>query len=355
MTATDTAHLRTLLTALPKVDLHRHLEGSIRLETLVAVARQYGLELPAYDVEGLRSYVQVMPGSPMNATNFLSKFTVLRRFFYSPDVIKRIAREAVEDAAADNIKYMELRCTPKALSKLMDFSFDQVVSWVCEAVGEAARFADIRVRVIISMNRHESLLDAERAVRAAINHLEHGVVAVDLAGQEAGFPAEPFYPLFAQAKKAGLGITVHAGEWDGPENIRDAIEFMGAQRIGHGVRVIEDSRIAQLARETGLTFEVCPTSNVQSGSVHGMEQHPLRDMIHLGLKSTINTDDPSVSNIKLSDELVCSIEQLGLTLDEVKRCILNGAQCAFLPEEERVALVAYFTNALMPIGQARPQ
>ena len=121
------------------------------------------------------------------------------------------------------------------------------------------------------------------------------------------------------------------------------------------MRVIESSKIAQLAREAGLTFEVCPTSNVQSGSVHAIEQHPLPDMIHLGLKSTINTDDPSVSNIKLSDELVCSVEQLGLTLDEVKGCILNGAQCAFLPEDERSALVAYFTNALLPIGQAGPK
>src|SRR5258708_35707311 len=128
-----------------------------------------------------------MPGAPTNTAYFMSKFAVLRRFFYSPDVIKRIAREAVEDAAADNVKYMELRCTPKGLSKLMDFSFDQVVSWVCEAVAEAARFADIRGRGIISMNRHESLSDGDRAVRAALDHRAHGVVAVDPARHESGY------------------------------------------------------------------------------------------------------------------------------------------------------------------------
>lgn len=346
MTATAQASLRQQIVALPKVELHRHLEGAVRLNTLIEIAREYKIELPTYDPDGLRNYVQITADSPMDSTHFLSKFELLRRFYYSPEVIQRVAHEAVEDAAADNIKYMELRFTPKALSKLMSFPFDQVVEWVCQAVNAAQRTCNIKVRLIVSMNRHESVKEGERALQAALAHRDAGVVALDLAGQEAGYAAAPFFPVFKQAQQAGLGITVHAGEWAGPGNIRDAIVHMGAKRIGHGVRVVEDSTVTQLARERGTVFEVCPTSNIQSGAVSNKQHHPLRDMADLGLKTTINTDDPSVSNITLSDEFLFANQELGLTLDEIKKAILNGAKSAFLPDEERAALVSYFSDAL---------
>jgi adenosine deaminase len=346
LTATIPNDLRQLLIDLPKIDLHRHLEGSIRLSTLVEVAQQYNIDLPARDTEGLRKYVQITADSPTDSAHFLSKFTVIRRFFCAPEVIQRIAREAVEDAAADNVKYMEMRFTPKALTKLMNFSFADVVRWVSAGVKEAEATRDIQVRLIVSMNRHENVAEGERALRVAVDHRDKGVVALDLAGQESGYPANPFYRLFTEAKQAGLGTTVHAGEWSGPRNIKDAIAVMRADRIGHGVRVIEDSKVAQTAREAGTTFEVCPTSNLHSGVVSAARYHPLRDMIDLGLKATINTDDPAISNITLTDELVLSTGPLGLTLDHVKRAILNAAQSAFLPPDERDTLVAYFTDAL---------
>jgi adenosine deaminase len=344
LTATMPTDLRQLLFQLPKVEIHRHLEGSIRLSTLVEVAQQYDIDLPARDVEGLRKHVQITPDSPSDSAHFLSKFTVIRRFFNAPEVITRIAREAVEDAAADNIKYMELRFTPKALTKLMSFSFADVVRWVCAGINEGQTGRDIKVRLIISMNRHESVAEGERALRVALDHRDKGIVGLDLAGQESGYPANPFYKLFADAKQAGLGITVHAGEWFGPRNIKDAISIMGANRIGHGVRVVEDSKVAQLARETGTVFEVCPTSNMHSGVFPAAKYHPLRDMIDLGIKTTINTDDPAISNITLTDELALSLGALGLTLDNVKRTIMDAAKSAFLPPDEKATLVAYFTE-----------
>jgi adenosine deaminase len=180
---------------------------------------------------------------------------------------------------------------------------------------------------------------------------DRGIVGIDLAGQEAGYPANPFFQLFNKAKDAGFGITVHAGEWSGPKNIRDGIEFMGAKRIGHGVRVIEDSKIAQLARERTTTFEVCPTSNVQSGAVPSYNFHPLRDMLYLGLNVTLNTDDPSISNITLSDEFALAVERLSITLDEVKKMIINAARASFLPEAERTTLVNDLTESLLPVEQ----
>ncbi len=354
LTATMPTDLRQLLLQLPKVELHRHLEGSIRLSTLVEVAEQYDIDLPARDMDGLRKHVQITAESPSDSAHFLSKFTVIRRFFNAPEVITRIAREAVEDAAADNIKYMELRFTPKALAKQMNFSFADVVRWVHAGVSEGQANRDIRVRLIISMNRHESLAEGERALRVALDHRDKGIVGLDLAGQEAGYPANPFYRLFADAKQAGLGITVHAGEWFGPRNIKDAISIMGADRIGHGVRVVEDSKVAQLAREAGTAFEVCPTSNMHSGVFPAARYHPLRDMVDLGLKTTINTDDPAISNITLTDELALALGALGLTLDNVKRAIINAAQSVFLPPDEKAALVAYFTEALGDKSQDDP-
>jgi len=348
---TPPTDLRQYLAELPKIELHRHLEGSVRLSTMVELATQYDLDIPTRDAETLRKYVQITPDSPTDSAHFLAKFTVLRQFFVAPEVIGRLAREAVEDAAADNVKYMELRFTPKALAKIKDFSFNEVVDWVCDGVEEAQQVCDIRVKLIVSMNRHEAVYEGMRALRAALDHRQNGVVAIDLAGQETGHPANPFFDLFAQAAQEGLGITVHAGEWAGPRNIRDAIEIMNAQRIGHGVRVVEDSSIVQLARERGTVFEVCPTSNIQSGVFHTFDHHPLRDMTQLGLRTTINTDDPSISAINLTDELMLSTTRLGLTLDDVKRNIINAAQGAFLPPDDLAALVAYFKDALLPTEQ----
>lgn len=346
MTVTDADSLRATLAALPKIDLHRHLEGSVRLSTLLEIAEAYKIDLPAHDAEGLRPYVQVMPNSPLDSFHFLSKFTLLRQFYRAPQVIQRVTREAVEDAAADNIKYIELRFTPKALAKHMNYTFEDVTRWVADAVDEAQKAFDIKVRLIVSMNRHESVEEGAHALQIATDFRDRGVVALDLAGQESVYPASPFFGLFAEAHKEKLGVTVHAGEWAGPQNVRDAIEMMGATRIGHGVRILEDHATTQLARESGVTFEVCITSNIQSGVIRNVEHHPLRDMGYLNLKTTLNTDDPSVSNITLTDEMFTAVTRLGMTIDQIKHTILNAAESAFLPHDERAQLVTEFSEAL---------
>jgi adenosine deaminase len=344
----DSAHHPLFLTlaALPKIELHRHLEGAIRLKTLAEIAKAYHLPVPATDEAGLRPHVQITRESPHSIEHFLSKFDMLRRFYCDPEAIRRIAREAVEDAAADNIRYMEMRFTPKALTQLKGFSYPEVIRWVCEAVREVAHAHNIRVNLIASVNRHESVQEAERCLRAVLECGEANLVAFDLAGQEAGLTNETFYELFAEARQQGLHVTVHAGEWAGPGNVQDAILRMGARRIGHGVRVVEDNTVVKIARDHDATFEVCVTSNWQSGVVKEIGQHPLRDMASLGLKTTINTDDPCVSDITLTHELFTAIRVLGLTLDDIKARTLLAAQAAFLPAPERDALAAEFHRLL---------
>jgi len=331
--------------ALPKVELHRHLEGTLRLATMLDIAQQHGITIPA-DVLRLSNLVQVQEEEKYSFQTFLSKFNTLRLFYRSPDVIHRITREAIEDAAKDNVKYMELRFTPVALSRAERFPLHDVIDWVITSTQNAAKEFGVMVRLIASVNRHESHELAEQVAWLAAEHKEHGLIAIDLAGNEAEFKSQPFYGVFKEARQAGLHITIHAGEWGPAANVKEGIEELGAERIGHGVRVLEDDTVVALARERNTAFEVCVTSNLQSGVVPDLESHPLRAMIEAGLNTTINTDDPSVSRITLSQEYHVVCNELGLSLDTLKERILAAAQASFLPDNERNDLVGRLTKEL---------
>ncbi len=331
--------------SLPKVELHRHLEGSLRLMTMSEIARQHGVTVPdtTYNLSGL---VQVQDQDPMTFTNFLDKFKTLRLFYKSPDVIHRVTREAVEDAAHDNIRYLELRFTPVALSRAEGFPLHDVMDWVLSSAREAAQKNNIKVRLIASVNRHESPELAEQVAWLAAERIQDGLVGLDLAGNEAEFKSDPFHEIFKEAKQSGLHVTIHAGEWGSAANVRDAIENLGAERIGHGVRVMEDDHVVALARERSTAFEVCVTSNYQSGVVGSLTKHQLPGMIEAGLNVTVNTDDPSVSRITLSHEYHHIFEELHVPLDVLKNTVINAAQAAFLPEDEKQELTALLKNEM---------
>ncbi len=331
--------------ALPKVDLHRHLEGSLRLDTMLDIASQHHIAVPD-DVLGLGSLVQMQPDEGFSFRNFLAKFDTLRLFYRSPEVIDRVTQEAVEDAARDNVKYMELRFTPVALSRAEGFPLSDVVDWVTASAHGAAERNGMLVRLVPSVNRHESPELAEQVARLAADHMDAGIVGLDLAGNEAEFPTEPFYGIFREARQSGLHRTIHAGEWGPASNIEEAIRKLGAERIGHGVRVLEDPRVAELAKELGIPFEVCVTSNFQSGVVPSLAAHPLPRMLERGLNVTIDTDDPSISRITLSHEYQVVCEDLGLSEAALRLRILAAARAAFLPPRERDDLVASLRKEL---------
>ena len=332
-----TASLNTFR-ALPKVELHRHLEGSLRLDTMLDVATQHGITIPA-DVLRLSTLVQIQEEDKLTFQNFLSKFNTLRLFYRSPDVIHRITREAVEDAAKDNVKYMELRFTPVALSRAERFPLHDVIDWVLSSAKDAGETHGVTVRLIASVNRHESAELAEQVAWLAADHVKDGLIALDLAGNEADFPSQPFYGIFKEAKQAGLHVTIHAGEWGPAYNVREAIEEIGADRIGHGVRVMEDDSMVALARERQTAFEVCITSNYQSGVFESLETHPLMQMLEAGLNVTINTDDPSISRITLSHEYYAACEDLKMPQKTLKQRIVAAAKASFIEENEKAKLV----------------
>ena len=323
---------------MPKVELHRHLEGSLRVSTLIDIARQHSITVPT-GLMRLGTLVQMQREEPYNFENFLAKFNTLRLFYRSPEVIHRVTREAIEDAANDNVRHLELRFTPVALSRAERFPLADVVDWVCESAHEASKQFGIQVRLIPSVNRHESPELAEQVAWLSAERMENGIVGLDLAGNEAQFPAEPFIGIFREAKQAGLKAAVHAGEWGGPENVRQAIEQFDADRIGHGVRVMEDDYTVSLARDRQTCFEVCVTSNYQTGVVKELTHHPLKNMIDSGLNVTINTDDPSISQITLSNEYKVVEENLGIPNETLRNCVIAAARSSFLQENEKQKLV----------------
>jgi adenosine deaminase len=331
--------------SLPKVELHRHLEGSLRLTTMLDIARQHGVTVPVsmFNLSGL---VQVQDQDPMTFSNFLDKFKTLRLFYKSPDVIDRVTREAVEDAARDNIRYLELRFTPVALSRAEGFPLHDVMDWVITSAQDAAKKFKVKVGLIASVNRHESPELAEQVAWLAAEHIKDGLVGLDLAGNEAEFKSDPFHGIFREARQAGLHLTIHAGEWGGAENVRDALENLNAERIGHGVRVLEDDLVTGLARERGTVFEVCVTSNYQSGVVKSLPEHPLPRMMAAGLNVTINTDDPSVSRITLAHEYQHVCEELKVPLEKLKQSVVLAAQSSFMNEVEKTKFVASLKQEL---------
>ena len=330
------SQVQDFYTNIPKVELHRHLEGSLRLETLLEIADKYPDILPAR--AELPELVQIYDDE-RTSNKFLSKFQALRYFYRTPEIINRLAYEVVEDAAADGVVYMELRFAPVALTYVQKIPQTEVVDLVIESVRNASRDFGIMTRLIITVNRHEDTKSAEMAARLAYDHLGDGIVALDLAGNEAEFPAQPFVDILREAKQSGLALTIHAGEWSGADNVRHALEALEADRIGHGVRVVEDDAVVDIALQRQTAFEVCVTSNYQSGVVENLNRHPILRMLEKGINVTVNTDDPGISRITLSDDYRLICDTLGLPRKSLGERVLAAAGAAFLPALERSQLV----------------
>ena len=360
MSIQNTAPLKTVAGAidlqawahqLPKIILHRHLEGSLRLQTLVDTAWKCNIPLPAYEIEALRPYVQITDDPP-DFHNYIGKFALLRHFYISRDVIERVVREAIEDAATDNVLYFELRFNPVALSRVGHFALADVVAWVAAAARQAQKDFKCRTCLILQIGREESMRVVDEIIDIGIAQLGDIVRGIDLAGDEVHYPPQLFKTPFHRAKKEGLHITVHAGEARGADSVRNALDYLGAERIGHGIRAIEDVEVIAMLKARGTTLEVCPTSNFQTGAAPYPPEHPLADLYYAGVKVTLNTDNPSISAMTLSNEYVVAMRDIGLQPTMVLEAIRNAVAATFIPEDERDWLQKTFTTALAPFEKA---
>jgi adenosine deaminase len=313
------------------------------------IATEAKIDLPTTK-EQLQPLVQMTERDSRDPQSFLSKFKVIRQFFRSSEIVQRLVRETVEDAALDGIKLLELRFTPVALQRYSKLSLEQAIDAVLSAARDQADISELTLGLIVSVNRHEPVSIAEEVVQLAIDRLPDGILGLDLAGDEQAFPVDPFIPLFREAKQAGLKLTIHAGEWGGAERVAQAIEVMSADRIGHGVRSMEDPAVVQTARKLGIGFEISPTSNLRTGVFQDTSSYPLAEMIAAGLRVAITTDDPSVFGTTLSAEHELIITRMGFSVETVKGLTLQALQLSFIDDKQKRAIEAIFSNSFWPRG-----
>lgn len=323
---------------LPFIDLHRHLDGSFRLETILDLARQHGVKLPGTTVEELRPHVQVTEPQP-GLMAFIGKMLWLTRVLADGEACRRIARENVEDAKREGIDYLELRFSPWFMGEPHGLDPREVIEGVVQGIAEGVAATGVRVNLIGILSRTYGAEIAHKELDALLAHREH-FVALDLAGDEANFPAPLFVEHFRKGRDAGWRITVHAGEAGGPASVWDTIRLLGAERIGHAARALEDPALVDFLLENRIPIEANLTSNVHTSTVPDLPSHPLRQMLAHGLIASINTDDPGVSAIDLRHEFEIAAPAAGLSREQMRQAQINALETAFLSEEEKAALMA---------------
>jgi len=322
----------------PLIDLHRHLDGSLRLETILDLGRQHNLPLPAWDVEGLRPHVQITSPQP-GVMAFIAKFKWMTYVLVDGDAVRRVAYENVEDAQKEGLDYIELRFSPWFMAEPHGLRPEGVVEAVVEGVESAARKTGMKVKLIGILSRTYGPQVAWKELEALLGWQEH-IAALDLAGDEANFPGGLYIGHFRRGRDAGWQVTVHAGEIAGPESVWNAVKELGAARLGHAVRAIEDPALLDYLAEHRTGIEANLTSNVQTSTVPDYPSHPLRRFLEHGILATINTDDPGISNITLSYEFEVAAPAAGLSPDQIRQAQHNALEVAFLTEAEKQALLA---------------
>lgn len=321
---------------LPFIDLHRHLDGSVRLETILDLGRQHGIKLPGATIEDLRPHVEVTEPQP-GLMAFIGKMLWMTRVLANREACRRIARENVEDAKREGIHYLELRFSPYFMAEPHQLDMAEVIEGVVAGIAEGVAATGVRVKLIGILSRTYGAEIAHKELAALLAHREH-FVALDLAGDEANYPAPLFVEHFKKGRDAGWRITIHAGEAGGPQSVWDAIQLLGAERIGHGVRALEDPKLAEYLAEHRVPIEANLTSNVHTSTVADLDSHPLRDMLARGLVCSINTDDPGISAIDLRHEYEVAAPAAGLTREQIHQAQINAFETAFLSVEEKEAL-----------------
>ncbi len=328
---------RELLHRLPKAELHCHLDGSLRPETLLDLGREFDRPMPAPDADSLREYMTV--DDARNLEDYLERFAITLSVMQTEPALERIAYELAEDAARDGVRYIEVRYAP-VLNVREGLSLEQAVEAPLRGLARAEAEHGIKGRVIVTAIRDMAPSVSQELAELAVAYRHRGVVGFDLAGGEAGNPAKAHRSAFEYARCHDLACTCHAGEGDGADSVRQAVHVCGAHRIGHATRLIEDTSLTDYCNDHRIALEICLTSNVQTRAADSYASHPFREYYDRGLNVVLNTDNRLMSGVTLTDEYVHAAEALDFGFDELARVALNGFESCFLPYEERMQLVA---------------
>ncbi len=337
-----------LLRRLPKTDLHLHLDGSLRPETILALASQRGIDLPADSVEGLRPIVEV--GLECRSLEeYLRVFDITLPLLQDAEALSRATYELAEDVHRENVLYAEIRYSP-LLHRDQGMSMDEVVFAVESGLQRARHRFGIRCGQILCGIRHISPEASLELAECAVRWKDRGVVGFDLAGAERDYPAKEHREAFYLVQNNNVNITIHAGEAFGPASIHQALHYCGARRIGHGVRLVEDQDLLDYVNDHRIPLELCPTSNVQTKAVPDFASHPLKRFMDLGLRVTLNTDNRLISATNSTQEFQRAVDTFGLSMEEVVELAVAGFKSAFLPLPERVRLLDEVFEQLHALG-----
>ena len=318
---------------IPKTEIHCHLEGAIRTQTILDVAREYELPLPAYEVQELDKHVKVYD-QMRSLEAVLEAFAIFQNSITSPDVVERIAWELFEDSAKQNIKLFEVRFSPDWAFHGHNLDWDACLEGLLRAQERAEKEFDMAIGYIAITSRSMGPASCVKTVDWAIRHRDH-ILGIDLADSERDFPLREFVEPVRRAKDAGLRVTIHTGEDTPASFVKETIELAGPDRIGHGIHAIEDPAVLELLKERGITLEVNPWSNYLTNSVRTIEEHPLKELFDSGVKVTLNSDDPEVLETNLNDEYRIAHEVLGMSLEDIATCNRYAYEASFIPSDTK--------------------
>lgn len=318
---------------LPKTDLHVHLDGSMRLQTVLDLAQEQGVTLPANDVDGLKDAMHVGQNTG-SLVEYLKAFDVTLSVLQTADALFRAAYELAEDAASENVRYMEVRYAP-LLHTRRGLRLTKVVETVLKGLHAAELEHGISSRLILCGIRNIEPTSSLEMAELVVAYKNRGVVGFDLAGAEDDHPAKEHQEAFTLVRKNNINVTIHAGEAYGPASIAQAVHTCGAHRVGHGCRLREDGDLLHYVVDHRIPLECCPSSNVQTGAVRSLQSHPMRLYFNLGARVTANTDNRLITDTTVSKELWLMHTQMGFTLGDIKQVLLNGFKSAFMPFHEK--------------------
>lgn len=323
-----------------KTEIHCHLEGAIRTGTMIDIAREHGLALPAYDVAGLDPHVKVF-AQMQDLQSVLDAFAIAQNSLASPAAVERIAAELFEDAAAQNVRLFEVRFSPDWAFHAHNLDWDAALEGILRAKAAAEARYDMLIGLIAITSRGMGAASCEKTVRWAIRRRD-AIDGIDFADAERGHPIGEFVEPIRRAREAGLKVTVHTGEDTPASAVVDTIRLAQPDRIGHGIHIIEDPTAVELVARLGIPLEVNPWSNYLTHAVERIEEHPLKRLFDLGVKVTINSDDPEVLDTNLNNEYRIAHEVLGMSLAEIAQCNRWAVEASFLPEEKKRTMLGKF-------------
>ena len=321
---------------IPFIDLHRHLDGNIRPQTILELAQQHNISLPADNLEQLLPHVQIQ-GKESNLMSFLQKLDYGVAVLADLDACKRIAYENVQDAYLQGLHYAELRFSPYYMAMKHNLAIGDVVAAVVDGIKLGQKDFPVKINLIGILSRTFGTQQCHQELAGLLAH-QNELVAIDLAGDELGKPGELFVDHFKRVQQAGLQVTIHAGEADGASSIWQAINELKATRIGHAVNAIHDEKLMDYMIEHNIAIESCLTSNYQTGSIVDMANHPIKQFLAKGLLVCLNSDDPAVQGVDMKNEYTLAAKEVGLTDSHCRILQENALKAAFLSDNEKARL-----------------